>query len=78
MEQGCFMVDHVSYLARAYNIPPRLVVNSDQTRIHLVPITKECMWKNKDNKHVHVLGVENKKQIIIVISSSTNGIYLHL
>jgi hypothetical protein len=20
------------------------------------------MWKNKDNKHVHVLGVENKKQ----------------
>jgi len=47
MEQGCFMVDHVSYLARAYNIPPRLVVNSDQTRIHLVPITKECMWKTK-------------------------------
>jgi hypothetical protein len=35
--QGLTMVYKVAYLAKAYSIPHALVVNSDQTRIHLVP-----------------------------------------
>jgi hypothetical protein len=37
MEQGFNMNYKVAYLAEVYGIPSSLVVNSDQTDIHLVP-----------------------------------------
>ncbi len=40
-KQGCNMVYWVTYLMKAYNIPPTLVVNNDQTCVHLIPTTKE-------------------------------------
>jgi hypothetical protein len=40
-KQGCNMVYQVAYLMKAYNIPPALVVNNDQTYFHLIPRTKE-------------------------------------
>jgi hypothetical protein len=35
------MVYQVAYLMKAYNTPPALVVNNDQTCVHLIPRTKE-------------------------------------
>jgi len=50
-----------------------LVINTDQIRIHFVPIGGEKTWEKEGSKYMHVLGVENKRQIIVAISSATNG-----
>jgi hypothetical protein len=68
----------VVYLMKVYNITLALIVNSDQTNIHLIPTTKERTWESKGSKHVQVLGVENKRQITKVIFLATNGFLLPL
>jgi len=68
------MVHKVAYLVKAYNVPTSLVIikhRSDRDS----PCTYRWggnMEKN-GSKDIHVLGVEDKRQIIIVISSTTNG-----
>jgi len=69
------MTYHVIYVVKAYNIPPSLVVNSDETSIHLVPTARECTWESKGSKHIHVLGIEDKRQVTMVVSSSTAGLF---
>jgi hypothetical protein len=45
------MAYHV-HLTKAYNIPPSLVLNSDQTNIHLVHVARERIWSNLETtKH---------------------------
>jgi len=51
-EQGRSMAYCVAYLVKVYSIPSALLVNSDQTGIHLVPIAGEKIWKPKGAKHV--------------------------
>jgi hypothetical protein len=46
-------------------------VNSNQIRIHLVFNVNEKTWKPKRMKHVQVLSLEDMKQVIMVVSSST-------
>jgi hypothetical protein len=58
---------------KLYSIPPCLVVNINQTGIHLVPTIGERTWENKGSKYIQVLGVEDKKQITIVVCSVANG-----
>ncbi len=50
--QGQNMGYKVVYLVKTYNIPPTLVVNNDQTKIHLVPTVGKKTWKNKGTKHI--------------------------
>ncbi len=52
---------------------PCLVVNTNQTGIHFVPNVGERTWENKGSKHIQVLGMEDKRQIILVVSSIANG-----
>jgi hypothetical protein len=70
------MAYHVAYLAKAYNIPPSLIIINDQTRIHLVPTVGECTWESRGSKHIHIFGIENKWQVIMVVSSFLAKIYL--
>jgi hypothetical protein len=63
----------ITYLVKLYSIPSCLVVNTNQTGIHLVPTSREKTWENKRSKHIQVLGVEDKKEVILVVSSTTNG-----
>jgi hypothetical protein len=56
-----------------YNIPPCLVVNTDQIGVHLLPIGGDQTWERKGAKHIQVLGIENKRQITTIVSTSTNG-----
>jgi len=60
-EQGQVMTYHVIYITKAYNIPPSLVANSDETDIHLVPTIREHTWENRGSKHIHVLGINDKR-----------------
>jgi hypothetical protein len=72
------MAHRVAYLVKAYNIPTCLVINTDQTGIHLVSIKGDRTWETKGAEHIQVLGIENKKQITASVSSSTNGTFLPL
>jgi len=51
------------YFVKGYNIPPTLVINNDQIRVHLVPIAREWTWEGESTTHIKVLRIENKKQI---------------
>jgi len=72
-DQGTKIAHRVAYLVKAHNVPTLLVINMDQTRIHLVPTCGEKTWDKKGSKDIHVLRVEDKKQIIIIVSSTING-----
>jgi hypothetical protein len=50
--------------------------NSDKTKVHLVPTKGERTWEIKGKKHVKILGMDDKKQITIVVSSTTSGLLL--
>ena len=46
-EQGLQMAQRVAYLVKAHSLPPQLVVNTDQTCIHLVPTGEAHTWTQK-------------------------------
>lgn len=73
------MAYHIVCLAKAYNIPPSFVVNSDKIDIHFVPISKKCtcVW-SRGSKHIHVLGIKDKRQVTMVVPSSATRLLLPL
>ena len=74
MEQlGLNMNYRVAYLAKFYRIPSSLVINSDQTSIHLVRVVGGKTWDAKGSKDVKILSMEDKRQITCVMSSSASG-----
>jgi hypothetical protein len=73
MEQRKIVVYHVTYFAKTYNIPPHLLVNTDQTRLHVVPIARERSWESRGTKQIQVLCVEDKRQVTIVASLTADG-----
>jgi hypothetical protein len=50
----------------------RIVGEHRLNRIHLIPITKTQTWAKKGSKHVLVHGMEDKLQVIVLVSSSTS------
>jgi hypothetical protein len=68
--QGKTMAQRCAYLINVHNIPPQLVVSTDQTGIHLVPTGGVRTWETKGSKHVNVHGVEDKRQITVGVSSA--------
>jgi hypothetical protein len=60
----------VVYLVKAYYIPLTLVMNNDQTRVHLEPNDGERTWEPKGTKHVQVLHLEDTRQITMTASSN--------
>ena len=72
------MAQHVAYFVKCYNIPFELVDNTDQTGIHLMPTKGTKTWEEKGTKSVAVVGQENKRQVNVVVSSSSAGWYSSL
>jgi hypothetical protein len=72
------MVYKVAYLIKAYDILATLVINIDQIGVHLIPTRGERTWEMKGKKNIHILGIDDKKQIIVAISSLINGNLLPL
>ena len=63
----------IAYLVKVYDILLYLVINSDQTGIHLVPSAGGRTWDVKGVKDVKILGLEDKRQITCVVSSNASG-----
>ena len=56
-------------------IPPQLILNWDQTGIHLVPASSWTMDK-RGSKQVEIKGVNDKRQITAVFCGSLTGDFL--
>lgn len=74
-EQKCDMCHQIPYLMKFTN---SLFIgnNSDKTKVHLVPTKGKRTWEIKGKKHVKILGMDDKKQITIMVSSITSGLLL--
>jgi hypothetical protein len=72
------MAHRVAYLVKVYNIPMCLVVNTNQIGVHLVPTGRDQTWETRGVEHVQVLGIENKRKIITIVSSLTKRSLLPL
>jgi hypothetical protein len=66
------MTYKVAYLVKTYNIPTTLVINTNETSVHLIHTRKERTHIQK-GKNIHVLGIEDKRQITSGISSLVDG-----
>jgi hypothetical protein len=42
-------------------------------RVHLIPNGGEKTWEPKGTKHVQMLGLEDKRQVIMLVSSNVVG-----
>jgi hypothetical protein len=67
------MAHRVAYLVKTYNVLASFVININQIRIHLVPTNGERTWEKKGSKDIHVIRVEDKRQITIAISYAIDG-----
>ena len=61
------------YLVKVYSILAELIVNTCQTSLHIVPTSGERTWETKSAKHIYVLGMVHKRQVIVVVSTASNG-----
>ncbi len=71
--QGLTMTQKCAYLINIHNIHESLVVNSDQTGIHLVPTGGARTWDTKGIKQVSVHRLEDKRQVTVVVSSAATS-----
>lgn len=67
-----FMAMYVAYLVQVYSIPTKLIVNTYQIGLHIVPTGGERTWETRGAKHVDVLGMDDKRQVIVVVPTTAN------
>jgi hypothetical protein len=63
------MAQQAAYLVKAHNTLATMMVNSDQTGIHIVPSSGARTWAEKGSKHILVHRMEDKRQITCTVSS---------
>jgi hypothetical protein len=71
-EKGVEMAKRIAFFMQTYKVHPSLVINMDQTGVHLAPVdsrTYECLGA----KEVRLIGAEDKRQITVCIASSLDG-----
>lgn len=54
------MAQQCAYLVEVHNMLQQLVVNTNQTEVHLVPTGGAKTWETKGTKHIKVHGGEDK------------------
>jgi hypothetical protein len=75
--QGHDMAYRIATLVKTYDIPEELVINSDQTALHIRPSTDQT-YDVRGVKDVKSLGKDDKCQITCTISSAASGDLLPL
>lgn len=75
--RGVEFAKKIACFMQIYKVPPALVVNIDQTGVHLCP-SDHRTYAEKSSKAVAVIGAEDKRQITACITSSLDGDLLPL
>jgi hypothetical protein len=75
--QGHDMAYRIVALVKTYDIPEELIINSDQTALHIRPSTDQT-YDIKGVKDVKSLGKDDKHQITCTVSSVASGDLLPL
>lgn len=65
----------VSSAVEEHNIPPELVVNVDETDLHLIPVSNWTMEKEGSQK-VKIEGMDDKREVTAVVGASSTGMLL--
>jgi hypothetical protein len=76
-QQGVQMGKRVAVAMATYDIHPSLVINADQVGLHLVPASTRT-YETKGSRTVPLVGVDDKRQITVVVGSSLDGTLLPL
>jgi hypothetical protein len=64
----------LAYLTEEYGIPKQLVINFDQTGVHLTPTgAGDHTYEEKGSKHVHTAGRGEKRMITAVMGCTAAG-----
>ena len=76
-DQGIKMAKRIAYFMQLYKVHPSLVVNMDQTGVHLAPVDNRT-YNAKGSKEVKLIGADDKRQITACLASSLYGDLLPL
>jgi DDE superfamily endonuclease len=76
-EQGKLMAERLAALVKYENVNPHLIINFDQTGLHLMP-KSAFTYAVKKTKSVGCVGADDKRQITAVIGSTYAGDLLPL
>jgi DDE superfamily endonuclease len=71
-EQGVQMAKRIAFFMQTYKVHPSLVINMDQTGVHLAPVDNRT-YDSRGTKDVRLIGVDDKRQITVCIASSLDG-----
>jgi len=74
-ELGQNMAIWIAQSIWTYQTPPELVINADQTSIHLLPSLSQT-WNTSGDKQVKVVGKEEKHQVTLLMASTASGCLL--
>ena len=75
--RGREFVSRIAALVKQFNIHPSLIINYDQTGLHLVPKSNRT-YDKKNKTDIHLIGKDDKRQITALIGSSYSGDMLPL
>ena len=76
-DEAIAMSKRMAVMIKLNSIHPALIINSDQTGVHLIPNTNYT-YAFKGAKDVAVPGLEDKRQITMVVGSAWSGDLLPL
>lgn len=76
-EMGIQAAKRVGWNMQIYKVHPALVINMDQTGVHLAPVDSRT-YESVGSKEVKVIGADDKRQITACIASSLDGDLLPL
>lgn len=76
-ERGIEFAKRIACFMQVHKVNPALVVNIDQTGVHLCP-SDHHTFAEKSSKSVGVIGAEDKRQITACVASSMDGDLLPL
>lgn len=67
------MAHRAAFEVLTHAVPEELMVNMDQTAMHLVPSGGSRTYDKRGKKEIAVTGKEDKRQITICVSSAASG-----
>jgi hypothetical protein len=71
-QQGILMAKRIGFFMQIYKVHPSLVVNMDQTGVHLAPVDSRT-YDSRGVEEVRMIGADDKRQITACIASSLDG-----